>query len=273
MRTLLTLILLSVVALTSCDEGRQMAGDIINEPVATEPVMPDLGTQVAVTYSVYDVNQDGKVSNVDLALVSAALGQTNPDNPRLDVDQSGAVDGNDLILIGNNFGGAPTTDLMATETPVATQTPTEAPVAEPEYLELTLDNALSLTPGVYKFRPSSYTESDEIIGTLEWGSVDAWGDPIIGADYPADAPKISVAIELKREPYLLQLDSTRTIGFARLDTGEFIVDELIVEIGQELRRGTGKGGPRGNRYDWTWIVYEGTALENASNPERLFEYE
>ena len=271
MRTLLTLILLSVVALTSCDEGRQMAGDIINEPVATEPVMPDLGTQVAVTYSVYDVNQDGKVSNVDLALVSAALGQTNPDNPRLDVDQSGAVDGNDLILIGNNFGGAPTAELMATETPVATQTPTEAPVAEPEYLSLSLDNALSLTPGVYKFRPDSFSGFDGYIATLEWGSIDLFGDPVIG--YPEDSPKLSITIELNPPPFDTQLDGRGTLGFARLDTGEFIVDDLIVEIGRELRRGTETVGPRNNRYEYTYVVYEGTALENVSNPDRLFEYD
>ena len=202
MRTLLTLTLIcAMFAFTGCDEGKQMAGNIISEPAT------------------------------------------------------------------------PDTTMLTVAEPVATETPTEepAPAVEPEYLSLTLDNALSLQPGTYKFRPSGYSESSETIGTLDWGSVDAWGDPIIG--YPADAPKISVAIELKPEPYSLQLDGTRTVGFARLDTGEFIVDELIVEIGKELRRGTEQGGPRGNRYDWTWIVYEGTALENASNLDRLFEYE
>ena len=256
MRTLLTLILLSVVALTSCDEGRQMAGDIINEPVATEPVMPDLGTQVAVTYSVYDVNQDGKVSNVDLALVSDALGESPPSDPRLDVNGNGAVDGQDLILVSNHLGNT-----VATE-PVAT---------EPEYLSLSLDNALSLTPGVYKFRPDSFSGFDGYIATLEWGSIDLFGDPVIG--YPEDSPKLSITIELNPPPFDTQLDGRSTLGFARRDTGEFIVDELIVEIGRELRRGTETVGPRNNRYEYTYVVYEGTALENVSNPERLFEYE
>ena len=175
-----------------------------------------------------------------------------------------------IVVLGCEDGKQMTLNVI---NPVATDAIVSEPVAtEPEYLSLSLENALSLTPGVYKFRPASFSGFDGYIGTLEWGSVDAWGDPVIG--YPEDAPKISVSIELNPTPFDMQADGiTQTLGFARLDTGEFIVDELIVEIGRELRRGTETVGPRNNRYEYTYIVYEGTALENVSNPDRLFEYD
>ena len=52
-----------------------------------------------------------------------------------------------------------------------------------------------------------------------------------------------------------------------------INDELLVEIGERVREGTGQGGPRGNRYEYTYVVYEGIALENLTHPDRAFEYE
>ena len=162
-------------------------------------------------------------------------------------------------------------DIVASETAPTETIATEPVATEPEYLSLSLDNALNLTPGIYKFRPASFSGFDGFIGTLEWRSIDLFGDPVIG--YPADAPKISLTIELNPPPFDTQLDGTGTLGFARLDTGEFIVDELIVEIRQELRRGKETVGPRGNRYEYTYVVYEGTALENVTNPDRLFEYD
>ena len=61
-------------------------------------------------------------------------------------------------------------DIIAAETiPVESVAP-ETPVAtEPEYLSLSFDNALSLQPGIYKFRPDSFSGFDGFIGTLEWG--------------------------------------------------------------------------------------------------------
>ena len=66
--------------------------EIVRFEVGEEPV-----------YVQYDVNQDGKVNNADLGLVTAALGQSPPVNPRVDVDGSGTVDGNDLLLVIENF--------------------------------------------------------------------------------------------------------------------------------------------------------------------------
>ena len=67
----------------------------------TEIVRFEVGD--APIYTQYDVNQDGRVDDADLGLVSAALGQSSPVNPRVDVDGSGTVDGNDLLLVIENF--------------------------------------------------------------------------------------------------------------------------------------------------------------------------
>ena len=253
MRTLLTLILLSVVALTSCDEGRQMAGDIINEPVATEPVMPDLGTQVAVTYSVYDVNEDGAVDSTDLSLVSAALGQANPDNPRLDVDGNGSVDGGDIILVSNHLG----------DTSVPTEEPT--PAVESEYPEITYENAFDLEPGVYRMRPNSYSSrsagiGDDIISVLLWGSVGDFGVPIAGA--PPDAPKILLVVGLDPKPYEKMLD-----GRLVIEAG----DEILVEIADKFLVLEETGGERGNRFTYEAVYYDGKVIANLTNPDRIFE--
>ena len=161
-------------------------------------------------------------------------------------------------------------DPMATE---ATQTPV---TTDPEYLSLTLENAQSLTPGKYRFRPNSFSGSDNdfnefIIIDLNWGSVSLFGDPIAG--YPEDAPKILVVIELEPQPFETMLDGRNAIEFERLTDGTVIVDELLVRIGEKIRQGTGQGGTRGNRFEYTYVVYAGVALENLTHPDRKFEYE
>ena len=84
------------------------AGNILRTDF-TEIVRFEVGEEPV--YVQYDVNQDGKVNNADLGLVTAALGQSPPVNPRVDVDGSGTVDGNDLLLVVENFdessGAAP----------------------------------------------------------------------------------------------------------------------------------------------------------------------
>ena len=54
------------------------------------------------TFSKYDVNKDGVVDNTDAALVADALGERNPDNPRLDVNGDGSVNFLDLLLVFDN---------------------------------------------------------------------------------------------------------------------------------------------------------------------------
>ena len=105
MKHLLCLIAIIVVALTACDQGSEMMKPVIQEVMADDaPVVPT--QEDASIYAQYDVNQDGKVDNVDLTLVSAALGQKQPTNPRLDVDGSGVVDASDIILVSKNYDDA-----------------------------------------------------------------------------------------------------------------------------------------------------------------------
>ena len=51
-----------------------------------------------------DVDQDGQVTLADLDIVIAAQGQTNPANPRADVNGDGIVDGKDIAFIGEFLG-------------------------------------------------------------------------------------------------------------------------------------------------------------------------
>ena len=78
-------------------------------------------------YPPWDVNQDGSVDATDVALVTAALGQTG-DNilaPRMDVNGDGTVDNTDLTLVTDNLD----TDTKAPSISVLSK------VLDPEMLE------------------------------------------------------------------------------------------------------------------------------------------
>ena len=150
--------------------------------------------------------------------------------------------------------------------PLLTEEPT--PVAS-QPLEITFENAFDLPPGIYRFRPNGYFSGtddlgDDVITSLNWGSV-LFGEEIEGS--PPDAPKLLVYIELNPQPYVKMLNGKLAIEYKPVN------DELLVEIGEKLREGTEQGGERGNRFTYTYIVYQGVALENLTNPDRAFEYE
>ena len=52
----------------------------------------------------WDVNEDDITDATDAMLVTAALGQQQPENPRLDVNGDGVVDGKDLALVAEHLG-------------------------------------------------------------------------------------------------------------------------------------------------------------------------
>ena len=59
-----------------------------------------------INYSIYDVNQDGTVNQLDITRAQRAYGAVEGDtnwNARADVNRDGVVDINDLILIMNNY--------------------------------------------------------------------------------------------------------------------------------------------------------------------------
>ena len=264
MRHLLCAFIVIIVAFTACDQGREMVTPVVQEIVADDTPVISIAEDTIV-YSQYDVNQDGIVDNTDLALVSAAIGQRQPANPRLDVDGSGVVDGTDIILVSNNFG-----ELVSdTEQDLGIIETIEPTVVKPEIPEITFENAEDLQPGTYRIIPTTHWETFEagadFITSLEWGSVDSSGFPVKG--YPADAPKISISIGLSPYPFSEQLDGKRTIEY------EPEVDEILVEIVKKLSQREDKGGPRDNRYTVTYVVYEGKLLENLTRPDRKIEYD
>ena len=96
-------------------------------------------TQDMPVYSLYDVNLDGKVDNTDLELVSAAIGQRQPTNPRLDIDRNGIIDGQDIILVSDNFSE---TTIDTAEQDIVIQ---EVPQPPQKTLD-TIDTYLALKP-------------------------------------------------------------------------------------------------------------------------------
>ena len=66
----------------------------------------DTTVETDVHYSIYDVNQDGVVNQLDITRAQRAYGKSAGDegwNALVDVNQDGTVDINDLILILNNY--------------------------------------------------------------------------------------------------------------------------------------------------------------------------
>ena len=119
---------------------------------------------------------------------------------------------------------------------------------ETQPFEITFDNAFDLALGIYHFKPNSYSETgspgEEVITSLDWGSVNPFGKEIQEAP-PPDTPKVLALIELNSQPYVKILNGQLAIEYKPA------LDELLVEIGGKLREETEQGGDRGNRYEYT----------------------
>ncbi len=85
-------------------EFGSITGDII-------PVVPPIITITVGDYPAWDVNQDGRVSILDLILVAQDFGSDAPTNLRTDVNRDGVVNIQDLIIVAQHFGE--TTDSAA----------------------------------------------------------------------------------------------------------------------------------------------------------------
>ena len=85
-----------------------------------ESISGYLYTDITITlYPSWDVNEDGSVDNTDLALVTAALGQSGEDivNPRTDINGDGVVDNDDLTFVTAHLdadNGAPSSSELLT---------------------------------------------------------------------------------------------------------------------------------------------------------------
>ena len=72
----------------------------------TAYVLDNASVTTKVDYSVYDVNQDGTVNQLDITRAQRAYGAVPGDanwNVRADVNKDSVVDINDLILVLNNY--------------------------------------------------------------------------------------------------------------------------------------------------------------------------
>ena len=70
-------------------------------------IIPTVPPNITITvgdYPAWDVNQDGRVSIVDLVLVAKDFGSNAPANLRTDVNRDGVINVQDLILVARHFG-------------------------------------------------------------------------------------------------------------------------------------------------------------------------
>ena len=126
MKTFFSFLTVIVIVLCACNQGQQMLKPVMQDVVADDPqVETSVATDDPSVYSQYDVDQDGEVNDYDFDLVTLAIGQRNPKNPRLDVDGNGIVDETDTKLVLENFGA---TGVETPQTPVATDDTPQTPV-------------------------------------------------------------------------------------------------------------------------------------------------
>ena len=78
-------------------EFSSVTGDII-------PAVPPNITITVGDYPPWDVNQDGRVSILDIVLVAQDLGSGAPANLRTDVNRDGVINIQDLVLVANHMG-------------------------------------------------------------------------------------------------------------------------------------------------------------------------
>ena len=216
--------------------------------VADMPIVPDDPS----VYSQYDVNQDGEVNDADWSLVHASVGQSQPANPRLDVDGNGIIDKMDLTLVFNNFSEFDVDTPQPTETPVLTEaTPTT------EYL-------LPTTPGpdwelgVYRMRVWTTSVSSEIT-SLSWApSREVFWDHGL------------VRVIIKPRIWAIDLENESVIEWDPELTAKNI-EPAYDEVSLEITRFIGETTEQDGRRTYTVWEYEGRAIANLSRPEIIFE--
>ena len=80
------------------------AGTHTGETIPATPPEIIIVVEGRVARPAWDVNEDGVTDAGDLLLVTVALGQRPPENPRTDVNGDGVVDGKDAALVAEHLG-------------------------------------------------------------------------------------------------------------------------------------------------------------------------
>ncbi len=99
--------LLSVTFRAKAGGSTQVALDNFEFGSITGDVISSLPPNITITvgdYPAWDVNQDGRLSVLDLILVAQDLGTSTPANLRTDVNRDGIINIQDLILVAQHLG-------------------------------------------------------------------------------------------------------------------------------------------------------------------------
>ena len=156
---------------------------------------------------------------------------------------------------------------------------TVVPPEEPTQAEIpaiTFENAIDLAPGKYRVQPNDFSTSsnefgEDVFSGIFWGNVSYGGKFVEREDFQPDAPKTFIGIIFKPKPYRNSVDGVPVIDY---DPVTFeIFDEIVVEIISKRSEEEKTGGERGDTFKYNYIRYNGIAIENLTNPDRIFEYE
>ena len=99
--------LLSVTFMAKVDGETQITLENFEFGAISGDVIPSAPPEIIITVGglpPWDVNQDGRVSVLDLILVAKDLGADTPANPRTDVNRDGIINIQDLILVAQHLG-------------------------------------------------------------------------------------------------------------------------------------------------------------------------
>ncbi|MYB96315.1 hypothetical protein F4Y43_20910, partial [Candidatus Poribacteria bacterium] len=99
--------LLSVTFMAKADGETQITLENFEFGAISGDVIPSAPPEIIITVGglpPWDVNQDGRVSVLDIILVAKDLGADTPANPRTDVNRDGIINIQDLLIVAQHLG-------------------------------------------------------------------------------------------------------------------------------------------------------------------------
>ena len=188
-----------------------------------------------------------------------------------------------LVFIGCAKMQKPMMTVVTGEPPETPTTPPESVEGKEPMPEVSFDNVLSLQVGEqYILRPSDVwswewpgdRRLDSIIRELVFGSLTSFEPVSLLPRLPADTPKVLAFFTLNPTPYAFTFDNERVIDVTAGDDS-VIYDEIIIMIKRRTVQSerTSQGGRGRDPFTYQTVNYEAVAIENLTNPNRIFEYE
>lgn len=185
-----------------------------------------------------------------------------------------------VFVIGCDDMSKPAMDVIGDiVTPAEESTIEVAPPIETtraEIPKITFENALDLQPGNrYRFRPThinavnSHLKDEAWVNTIHWGNV-LYAEPFQRADFPDDAPKIALRIHPNNLNYYYTPDGEPVIEHA-VEGAQGLSDEIVVEIEKRHVITVSTGGENASQFEFHFVSYIGSVIENLTNPDLKFE--